>query len=101
MNFLSRRFFSRANYPLEKPVRFQDMEVVAEDIKNIIAAIDDMGATWFFGSGVPGFDVGVDNNFYYDTSSKNYYLKIGGEWTLEGNMGGVGIGDDTVAWLGL
>ncbi len=46
------------------------------------------GATWYNGSGVPASGLGVDDDFYLDNDTGDYYKKIAGTWTLQGNLEG-------------
>lgn len=46
------------------------------------------GATWISGSGTPGSGVGNDDDFFIDTVSNEYYLKITGSWVSQGFIKG-------------
>lgn len=44
------------------------------------------GSQIFTGSGVPSNSLGIDRDLYIDTTSGNYYSKIGGVWVLVGHI---------------
>jgi hypothetical protein len=46
------------------------------------------GATWHNDDGAPGVGLGVDDDYYLDNLGGDYYKKIAGTWTLQGNMFG-------------
>jgi hypothetical protein len=46
------------------------------------------GNTWYNGTGVPAPGLGVNNDLYINTSTANYYLKVAGNWALQGNLTG-------------
>ena len=46
------------------------------------------GATWRSGSGAPAAGLGVDNDFYLDTSNSDVFKKIAGAWVLQLNIKG-------------
>lgn len=47
-----------------------------------------VGSHWLTGAGAPSPMLGEDGDFYLDSTSGDYYEKIGGVWTLEGNLQG-------------
>jgi hypothetical protein len=49
------------------------------------------GSRWYTGIGAPSSGLGLDGDFYLDSASPNdYYEKISGTWTLQGQLGGTG-----------
>jgi len=63
-----------------------------------------------FDSDDPGSGEGVNNNFWLNTTSKDFFYKSGGTWTLIANLGGgatfvddelVGVGDNTTTVFNL
>lgn len=46
------------------------------------------GSKWYTDSGAPAAGLGVDGDFYLDSDTGDYYEKIGGVWTLQGNLQG-------------
>lgn len=49
------------------------------------------GSRWYTGSGAPSSGLGLDGDFYLDSVSPNdYYEKISGTWTLQGQLSGTG-----------
>ena len=48
------------------------------------------GSQILTGAGVPSNALGVDGDFYLDTTTGEYYTKAGGVWTLQGMLSGFG-----------
>ena len=46
------------------------------------------GNIWLNGSGVPATGLGEDEDYYLNDDNGDYYLKIAGTWTLQGNLTG-------------
>jgi hypothetical protein len=46
------------------------------------------GSEWHQAAGVPGGGLGVDGDFYINTSNSDYYEKAAGVWNLIGNLEG-------------
>ncbi len=46
------------------------------------------GATWYSNTTVPDSELGIDNDFYLNTSTYNVYKKISGNWTIIVNIKG-------------
>jgi hypothetical protein len=46
------------------------------------------GNTWYSGSSDPSDELGVDGDFYLNTTSWDVFKKISGEWSLQGNIKG-------------
>ncbi|SNW61986.1 Collagen-like protein [Orpheovirus IHUMI-LCC2] len=46
------------------------------------------GSQIFTGDGVPPPALGADGDFYLDNLTGDYYTKVGGVWTLQGNLRG-------------
>ena len=39
------------------------------------------GSIWYNGAGAPSNSIGVDGNYYLDTTSGDVYFKVAGSWT--------------------
>ena len=46
------------------------------------------GSQILAGGGIPNLSLGTNNDFYLDNSTGNYYKKISGTWTVQGNLRG-------------
>ena len=46
------------------------------------------GASWLSGTGAPNANLGVNNDYYLDTSNSDIYNKISGAWTKVSNIRG-------------
>lgn len=55
------------------------------------------GSRWYTGAGVPSPALGIDNDFYLDSVTGDYYEKVGGVWVFQGNLGGSGSDPSLVA----
>ena len=51
--------------------------------------------TWYSGSSDPSDELGVDGDFYLNTTSWDVFMKISGEWSLLGNIKGESGGGST------
>jgi hypothetical protein len=46
------------------------------------------GSRIYSAAGVPSSGLGIDNDFYINSSNGDYYLKVSGSWVLQGNLTG-------------
>lgn len=46
------------------------------------------GSVWYTGSGAPSGGLGVDGDFYLRSSNGDFYEKVAGTWTVQGNLAG-------------
>jgi hypothetical protein len=52
------------------------------------------GSTWYSGDGIPSNSLGLDGDYYLDTSTSNVYLKENGVWIIQLSIKG----DDGATW---
>lgn len=88
--------------PSPKRIRLRDLRkspgfVTHEQLASVIDAvvlIDEQtgggggGSSWFDGAGTPSSGLGVNGDYYLNTSNGDVYEKAGGTWTLVGNIKG-------------
>ena len=55
--------------------------------------------TWLTGTGIPGTEIGVDNDIYVDTTTSAYYKKVTGIWVMQGSLKGDAFSYDAVGSL--
>lgn len=60
----------------------------ATGVKGDPGATGTNGATWLTGTGAPPTSLGVNNDFYFDTSSGDVYNKASGAWVKVSNIRG-------------
>ena len=46
------------------------------------------GSTWYTSAGAPSAALGVNGDFYLDSSNGDYYTKSAGTWVIQGNLTG-------------
>jgi hypothetical protein len=88
--------------PSPKRIRLRDLRkspgfVTHEQLASVIDAvvlIDEQtgggggGSSWFDGAGTPSSGLGVNGDYYLNTTNGDVYEKAGGTWTLVGNIKG-------------
>ena len=57
-------------------------------VANIKGANGTNGATWYNGTGTPSAGLGVNNDYYLNTTNGDVYQKVIGSWSLIGNIKG-------------
>ena len=62
------------------------VQVVDDDV--ILSSAGLPGSVWHTDAGAPGDGLGVDGDFYLDSSNGFYYEKIAGTWPLQGSLKG-------------
>ncbi len=70
------------------------------------------GSTWLSGSGAPGATVGLDGDYYLDTSTGDVFVKAAGSWPstaalnikgqagASGTNGAAGVAGSSIVWKG-